>query len=156
MIAQLVQQDVSTVWRFPVMILASLLLFLLIIRLVIGKSAFRERFKAVIFLAFLLVIVGMLLGKYGAQYGLPWWIYYPIPMLMTVLLPPIVLKMNVRKTVFYLILSFLLAPLIHFLFSFFPRLDGVYALLEYTLYWGSVSEFINNKKGHDWRILKSK
>ena len=119
MIAQLAQQALSSEWRFPVMILAALLLFLLIIRIVIGKSAFRDQYKVVLLLAFLLVIVGMLLGKYGAQLGFPWWLYYPIPMLMTVLLPPIVLKMNTRKTILYLLLSFLSAPVIHFLFSFF-------------------------------------
>ncbi|MBT8236733.1 MAG: hypothetical protein KJO04_11115 [Bacteroidia bacterium] len=115
----LVYLSSNTAWHFPVMILASLLLFLLIIRIVIGKKRFKEQLNRVLILSFLLVVLGMLFGKYGAQWGLPWWIDYPIPMLMTVLLPPIVLKMNTKKTFLYLFLSFLSAPFIHVFFSFF-------------------------------------
>lgn len=101
------------------MILASLLLFLIIIRIVIGKTPFKEKFNLVLLLSFLIVVLGMLFGKYGAQWGLPWWIYYPIPMLMTVFLPPILLKMEAKRTILYLFLSFLSAPFIHICFSFF-------------------------------------
>ncbi|MDC8003672.1 hypothetical protein POV27_06395 [Aureisphaera galaxeae] len=112
-------EPLSTVWHFPIMILASLLLFFVIIALVIGKLAFQRQSSIIIILSLFVVVVGMLFGKYGAQWGLPWWVYYPVPMLMTVLLPPVVLKMRTRQTVFYLVLSFLSAPLIHVLFSFF-------------------------------------
>ena len=112
-------QSMNTAWHFPLMILGSLLLFVLIIRIVIGKRKFKERIKTVLILSFFIVVVGMLFGKYGAQVGLKWWIYYPVPMLMTVLLPPIILKMNSSKSILYLILSFLSAPVIHVLFSFF-------------------------------------
>jgi len=101
------------------MILTSFVLFYLVIRLVLGKKEFREKIKSIFILSLLVVVIGMLFGKYGAQMGLKWWIYYPIPMLMNILLPPIILKMNLKKIVFYLVLSFLSAPVIHFLFSFF-------------------------------------
>ena len=113
------QENINTAWHFPIMILASLFLFCFILRIVIGKRAFYDNTKSIISLSLFVVVVGMLFGKYGAQLGLKWWIYYPVPMLMTVLLPPIVLKMDLRKTVFYLFLSFLSAPIIHVLFSFF-------------------------------------
>jgi len=87
--------------------------------MVIGKLTFLRKFKLVFILSLAVVVVGMLFGKYGAQFGLRWWIYYPVPMLMTVLLPPIILKMNTKRTVLYLLLSFLSAPFIHTLFSFF-------------------------------------
>ncbi|NND15475.1 MAG: hypothetical protein HKN89_04045 [Eudoraea sp.] len=77
------------------------------------------KLKLVSNLSFLVVIGGMLLGKYGAQIGLKWWIYYPVPLLLTVIVPPLFLKMNSKKTITYLFLSFLLAPVIHALFSFF-------------------------------------
>jgi hypothetical protein len=109
----------DTKWHFPVMILASLAIFLLIIRAVLSGNDFKVKQKQVILLALLTVVMGMLIGKYGAMYGLPWWIYYPVPMLMTVLLPPLVLKFNKMKTVVYLLLSFLSAPFIHAMFSFF-------------------------------------
>ena len=113
------EPTVSTVWHFPIMILASFVLFLIIILVVVGKSQFARQKNLIYVLSLLVVVIGMLFGKYGAQWGLPWWVYYPIPMLMTVLLPPIVLKMNTKQTIFYLVLSFLSAPLIHTLFSFF-------------------------------------
>ncbi len=113
------EQNINTAWHFPLMILTSFVLFYLVIRLVLGKKEFREKIKSIFILSLLVVVIGMLFGKYGAQMGLKWWIYYPIPMLMNILLPPIILKMNLKKIVFYLVLSFLSAPVIHFLFSFF-------------------------------------
>ncbi len=113
------QQDGNTAWHFPLMILASLILFYFVIRIVMGKENFSKRIKSIFLLSILVVVAGMLFGKYGAQMGLKWWIYYPIPMLMTVLLPPIILKMSLKNTIGYLFLSFLSAPIIHVLFSFF-------------------------------------
>ncbi|NND80374.1 MAG: hypothetical protein HKN53_10785 [Maribacter sp.] len=112
-------QGENTAWHFPLMILVSFLLFYLIIRIVIGKTQFNQKIKSILILSVFVVILGMLLGKYGAQMGFKWWIYYPVPMLMTVLLPPIVLKMNIKESQLYLFLSFLSAPFIHVLFSFF-------------------------------------
>jgi hypothetical protein len=89
-------------------------------------AVFREVFASntksncsIIFLSLTVVVVGMFIGKYGAGLGLPWWLYYPIPMLMTLLLPPILLKLNKRRTAIYLVLSFISAPFVHFIFSFF-------------------------------------
>lgn len=106
-------------WHFPIMIVASLLIFFLIMRLVLAKDIFKKRRNQILFLALIVVVFGMLFGKYGATYGLPWWLYYPIPMLITVILPPVVLKLNRQKTLLYLVLSFLSAPFIHVAFSFF-------------------------------------
>jgi hypothetical protein len=113
------QQANDSSWHFPIMILASLFLFYLIIWIVIGKVKFKQKFKTIFVLSLLVVVIGMLIGKYGAQFGLKWWIYYPVPMLMTVFLPPFILKMNLKSTFLYLLFSFLSAPLVHALFSFF-------------------------------------
>jgi hypothetical protein len=88
------------------MIVASLLIFLLLIRLVLSKENFYLKRKQIIVLAMVVVVFGMLLGKYGATYNLPWWLYYPIPMLITVMLPPLILKLKTQKTIVYLLLSF--------------------------------------------------
>jgi len=101
------------------MILFSFLIFLGVIRIVIGREEFREKRRIIICLAIVVVLVGMLFGKYGANWGLAWWIYYPIPLLMNVILPPVILKMNFKRTLIYLVLSFLSAPLIHIFFSLF-------------------------------------
>lgn len=87
--------------------------------MVIPANDFRKKRKQIILLALVVVVFGMLFGKYGASYNLPWWIYYPVPMLITVILPPIVLKLKAPKTILYLLLSFLSAPFIHAVFSFF-------------------------------------
>ncbi len=119
----------NTSWHFPIMILASLLIFFLIIRIILSKKEFITKRKQIFILSLIVVVLGMLFGKYGAVYGLPWWIYYPIPMLATLILPPFVLKLNASKTAVYLALSFLSAPFIHFFFSFF------FGWTEYMPFW---------------------
>jgi len=42
----------------------------------------------------ILVVFCMLLGKYGANWGFPWWIYYPSPMLIIIFFPMIYFKMK--------------------------------------------------------------
>jgi hypothetical protein len=107
-------------WHFPVMIAASLVLFVGLLRVVLGPSVFRRRIRSVVFVSVLVVVGGMLFGKYGAtSLGLPWWIYYPVPAILTVVLAPLVFRMTLRKTAAYVALSALSAPAIHILFSFF-------------------------------------
>lgn len=115
--------------RFPIMIFASVIVFLFVILLVIKKQEFMQKKYVISILALIVVVFGMLFGKYGATMGLQWWIYYPIPMLLTVFLPPAVLKMNSKKLVLYVCLSFLSAPLIHIFFSFF------FNWTEYMPFW---------------------
>ena len=78
------------------MILASFILFFVVIMIVLGKQGFIKKKKRIVVLAIIVIFGGMLFGKYGANWGLKWCIYYPIPMLMNVLLPPVVLKMNIN------------------------------------------------------------
>jgi hypothetical protein len=61
----------------------------------------------------------MVFAKYGVLTGWPWWIYYGAPALLTWVLPPLVFNLNRKQIVRYLILAFLVAPIIHVLFSFF-------------------------------------
>ncbi len=119
----------NTNWHFPVMIFASLLVFFLILRIILTKKELKTKRIQIAFLSLIVIVLGMLFGKYGATYGLPWWIYYPVPMLATVLLPPIALKLNFKKTIYYLVLSFLSAPFIHLVFSFF------FGWTEYMPFW---------------------
>ena len=119
----------NTSWHFPVMIETSLLIFFVIVRLVLTKADFMEKRIQILFLSVIVVVFGMLIGKYGAIFGLPWWLYYPVPMLITVILPPVLLKLNAKRTVLYLILSFLSAPFIHVTFSF------ILGWTEYMPFW---------------------
>ncbi|MCB2406473.1 hypothetical protein [Hymenobacter lucidus] len=88
------------------------------LRLLLPPEQFRARQPVIALLALVVVVFGMVFGKYGALLGLPWWLYYPIPMLITVLLPPLVLQLSRARTAAYVGLSFLSAPFIHVLFSF--------------------------------------
>lgn len=106
-----------------------MLVFLVVIRLVIKKNEFIKKQSLIVALAIVVVVIGMIFGKYGANIGLKWWIYYPIPMLITVFLPPIALKMDLKKSLLYVFLSFLSAPFIHFFFSFFFNWN------EYMPFW---------------------
>lgn len=108
--------DDPTSIQFPVMILVSWLIFIGILRILLGGVAFRENLGTILFLAFICVVCGMFLGKYGATWGWPWWVYYPLPMLSNVFLPPWWLKLSKRTTWMYWVLSFMAAPLIHFFF----------------------------------------
>lgn len=119
----------NTDWHFPLMILFSMLIFFAVVRMVISKDEFRLKRNTITLLSLIVVVGGMLMGRYGARFSLPWWVYYPVPMLMTVLLPPIVLKMKGAKIILYLLLSFLSAPFIHFMFSFFLGWE------EYMPFW---------------------
>lgn len=109
----------NTDWRFPIMIAASLVEFTLLLRVILGRALFSQRRVAVAVVVLVVVVVGMLIGKYGLLFGLPWWIYYPVPALATVLVPPLVFAMSARRTICYLVLAALSAPLIHVLFAFF-------------------------------------
>jgi hypothetical protein len=118
------------------MILFSILVFLVVIRIVVGRNEFIKKQYLIYILSIIVVVLGMLFGKYGANVGLKWWIYYPIPMLINVFLPPVALKMNRKKSLFYVLLSFLSAPFIHFFFSFFFNWN------EYMPFWKI--EYIGN------------
>jgi hypothetical protein len=98
-------------------------------RIILSKKEFVDNQNKIFLLALVVVVLGMFFGKNGATYGLPWWIYYPIPMLVTVLLPPIILKLNKRSTIIYLVLSFLSAPFIHLIFAF------ILGWTEYMPFW---------------------
>jgi len=77
----------------------------------------------------------MSFGKFGAQSGLPWWIYYPVPMLLTVCLPPFALRMRRKKTALYISLSFLSAPVIHTFFSLFLGWTNYLPFLKIPSLW---------------------
>lgn len=72
-----------------------------------------------ILLFIVLEIICMLLGKYGENWGLPWWIYYTVPMILTIFFPIIYFRMQPKEILTYFILAFISAPLIHIIFSFF-------------------------------------
>ncbi|MGH8127237.1 MAG: hypothetical protein ACRETC_02565 [Gammaproteobacteria bacterium] len=104
--------------RFPIFILVSLIVFVLILRFVLHKRSLRPSFLVTCIVAVIVVVGGMVFAKYGQNSGWPWWIYYTVPALVTLLLPPLVFRLNAAELWRYLMLAFLSAPVIHILFSF--------------------------------------
>ncbi len=107
----------SATYRFYVLAFVSCLLFIVILHYVMRRRAHGPRLKKLVTVASVVVLGGMFFARFGAQSGLPWWIYYTVPMLLTVSLPPIVFSMTTRETLLYIVMAFLSAPAIHTLFS---------------------------------------
>lgn len=104
--------------RFTVFILVAFAAFVLILRLVLRGRAAPPGWRRVLLTAVVVVVGGMLFAKLGENGGLPWWIYYTLPMLATMIVPPAVFRMRWRETAAYLLLAFLSSPVIHVAFSF--------------------------------------
>jgi len=63
-------------------------------------------------------VIGILFGKYGATFGLPWQIYYSVPALATLLAPPVVFRLTFQRAIVYVVLALATAPLIHAAFFY--------------------------------------
>ena len=104
--------------RFSVFVLVSLAVFVAILRLVTRHRVRRPHTGRVMAVATVVVVGGMCFAKFGNNAGLPWWIYYTVPMLATLVLPAVVFSFSGRELGWYLVLAFLSSPLIHVAFSF--------------------------------------
>ena len=106
--------------EFITLTIVSIVTIILIVRYVLKTREQNPLLKIKnIFLLVFLEITCMIIGKYGTNINLYWWIYYSIPLLLTVFFPTIYFKMNKSEVTKYLSLTFLSAPIIHILFSFF-------------------------------------
>lgn len=110
---------VTDAQRFPVFIAVSLAVFILILRFVSRKRSPRPSGLAVSVVAAIVVVGGMLFAKFGQNAGWPWWIYYTVPALVTLVLPPLAFRFTAQELWKYLVLAFLSSPVIHVLFSLF-------------------------------------
>ena len=110
---------ISADGRFWIFVLVSLVAFIVILRFVTRHRSHRPKTSTVVAVAAVVVVGGMIFAKYGNNAGLPWWIYYTVPALATLILPPAVFKLSGKQLVQYLVLAFLSSPAIHVVFSFF-------------------------------------
>ena len=108
----------SVALRFWMFVLVSLVAFIAILRFVTRHRAPPLRIAPVLGVAAIVVVGGMVFAKYGNNAGLPWWIYYTVPAVATLLLPPMVFRFSRGELVSYLVLAFLSSPAIHVAFSF--------------------------------------
>lgn len=105
--------------HFTIFIFVSLLAFVGLLKFILRRRPLGPTFARVSAVAAIVVIAGMLFAKFGANSGLPWWIYYGVPALMNLFLPPVAFRMSGTESTRYVFLAFLVAPLIHVVFSFF-------------------------------------
>lgn len=116
--------------RIPYYIAASSVLLTLVILIAASMGGGRApALRSAALCAVLISAIGVLFAKYGANFGLPWQIYYSVPMLATVLLPPLLFRFSLWRAAVYVLLAFATAPLIHA--SFF-----------YALGWGDYMPFL--------------
>ena len=104
--------------RFSVFVLVSLVAFIVILRFVTRRRDARPRPAAVLAVAGVVVVGGMLFAKFGNNAGLPWWIYYTVPALVTLAVPPAIFAFSGKESAQYLVLAFLSSPVSHASFSF--------------------------------------
>lgn len=103
--------------RFIIFILVSMVVFFWLIRFSLRQREIKPETRSLMLVMTIVVVGGMLFAKYGNNMGLPWWIYYTVPALVTLLLPPVVFRMSVSELRLYLILALFSSPVIHVVFS---------------------------------------
>lgn len=99
--------------RFVVFAVASLLVFVGILRLVTRRCPTRPKSSLVWGVAAVVCVGRMLFARSGHNAGLPWWIYYTAPALVTLVLPPVVFRFSAGERWRYLALALLSSPAIH-------------------------------------------
>lgn len=124
--------------RFPVFVLVSYVVFGALLHFVLRRRERGPLIAHILRIGLVVIVGGMVFAKFGQNAGWPWWIYYTVPMLLTVFLPPVYFRMTRREVPEYLVLAFLSAPMIHVAFSFlvgwhdympFFRVPSVWELL---------------------------
>lgn len=108
---------VAPAQRFQIFVVVSLIVFILILRFATRLRQTRPKTATAAALAVVVVAGGMHFAVWGQNAGLPWWVYYTVPALTTLLLPPIALHMSRHEVLTYCTLAFLSSPVIHVLFS---------------------------------------
>ncbi|MGY0800165.1 hypothetical protein ACW7G0_14075 [Lysobacter sp. A286] len=108
---------ISAAGRFPILIIVSLVVFAVILRFVTRRRSIKPAPASVLAVSAVVVVGGMLFAKFAQNAGWPWWIYYTVPALVTLVLPPAVFRLSGQELWRYLVLAFLSAPAIHVAFS---------------------------------------
>jgi hypothetical protein len=105
----------SSAYRFPILGLVTLFVLAGILSFVLRGHGHTRR--SLWLVALIVGPGGMAVAKYGTSIGAPWWLYYTIPVLLTLVLPVVTFRMTRRQTAFYWALALLSAPLIHVIFA---------------------------------------
>lgn len=127
--------------RFLVFLLVSFVVFNFLLRWVVRERMVQPRLETVLCVAALVVGVGMVFARYAANLGVSPAVYYGLPALVTLALPPLVFRMSIWETRLYLVLAFASSPAIHLFFSL------MLGWHEYLPFWyvPSLREIMPNK-----------
>lgn len=104
--------------EFSSLTIISLLAIILIVRF-----SLRQRYPnptkqmMVLVVLSLLSVACMTWERYCSGLGMPWWIYYPVPLLLTLLFPIFWFRMKRNEALTYFILTILAAPVSHMIYS---------------------------------------
>jgi len=106
--------------EFFLLILISIAVMILVLYYVLkqrDENPIKQN-KAIIGISFL-GVVSMFIAKYGTNFEMPWWLYYPLPMFLTILVPVFYFKMNKNEIIKYILLIMISSPVIHVILSLF-------------------------------------
>ena len=126
---------------FTIFILVSLAVFLGILRLTLRRrpeQLCRSKLAAV---AFVVVVLGMIFAKWGANFGLGWIVYYGAPAAVTLFMPPIAFRMGGREVLEYVLMASANAPIIHVVFSVFLGWHEYMPFIPIPSIWGDGAIF---------------
>ena len=125
------------VQRFIVFMIAAAAVFAALLAFVLRRRPHLD-VSRIAALTLIVVAGGMLFARYGHIFGeFPWWIYYGLPAALTLLSPPLVLKMSKNEAALYVPPAFLMAPAIHI---FFSLLVGWHDYMPFPVYIPSLFE----------------
>jgi hypothetical protein len=104
--------------RFAVFTMVAFVVFVSVLRLALRKRV-PPAWTRILMTALFVVFGGMLFARWTYAPGVPWWIFYGVPALITFLMPPMVFRMSRVETCSYMAMAVVMAPAIHVFFSFF-------------------------------------
>jgi hypothetical protein len=130
--------------RFFIFMAAAFLLFLGVLSFVTRKRTARPSAALLLTLTMVFVVAGMIFARYAHLWlpTLPWQIYYGLPALITLTLAPLALRMSRNEIAQYVPMAFLMAPLIHLVFSL---LVGWHDYMPFPVYIPSITELLASK-----------
>lgn len=111
------------IYIFPIMMAASVIVMFAVIWLAKWNSSPRANVLSILVVSAVVSVGGMMFAKYGANFGLSWNVYYTVPALITVFLPPVYFRMSLFRAGIYIFLASLSAPAIHYAFLYFLGWD---------------------------------
>jgi len=103
---------------FFVNVFVALAVFIGLLFFILSSRSQKLIFR-ILLLGLIVVIFGMTFSRITYGIGVPWWIFYGLPALLTFVLPPLVLHMSKNETLLYVPLAMIMSPVIHVFFSFF-------------------------------------